>query len=284
MTPLFIHPLTSLQKFYNIINGELTQTRETRHSINPSTGKPNLPVPVSTISDLDAAVAAAKVAQKSWAKTTFTHRAELLNAFADELETYRSEFTTLLTTEQGKPGFLADDEFTRTIKTCRIVGTLRLDEELVYDEEGKTATVRYVPIGVTCALVPWNFPILLQMGKVIPALFAGNAIIVKPSPDTPYCGLKLVELASKFFPKGVVQGLSGGHELGPMFTEHPGIGKVSFTGSSATGKRVMASCAKTLKRVTLELGGNDAAIVCEDADLESTVAGVSPSPLTPTRA
>lgn len=96
----------------------------------------------------------------------------------------------------------------------------------------------------------------------------GNTIIIKPSPYTPYCGLKFGELARHFFPPGVVQVLSGGDDLGPMLTAHPDIDKVGFTGSVATGKKVMESCAKTLKRVTLELGGNDAAIICEDVDIE----------------
>ena len=113
------------------------------------------------------------------------------------------------------------------------------------------------------------------MGKMAAAVYAGNAIIMKPSPDTPYTGLKYVELANQFFPPGVVQALSGAHDLGTMCTAHLGIDKISFTGSIATGKKVMESCAKTLKRVTLELGGNDAAIVCEDVEVKKIVPKVS---------
>jgi len=120
------------------------------------------------------------------------------------------------------------------------------------------------------AIVPWNFPIQLACGKIAPALIAGNALILKPSPFTPYCGLKLGELAQQFFPPGVLQTLSGDDGLGPMLTSLPGIDKVSFTGSTATGKRVMESCSKTLKRVTLELGGKDPAIICADVDIKAT--------------
>jgi acyl-CoA reductase-like NAD-dependent aldehyde dehydrogenase len=105
------------------------------------------------------------------------------------------------------------------------------------------------------------------VGKIAPALVTGNTIIVKPSPFTPYCGLKIVELAQQFFPPGVVQGLSGDDNLGPWITAHPGIDKISFTGSTATGKKVMESASKTLKRITLELGGNDPAIICKDVDI-----------------
>lgn len=113
-----------------------------------------------------------------------------------------------------------------------------------------------------------NWPILLGLGKLGPALITGNTFIMKPSPYTPYCDLKLGELASRVFPPGVVQVLSGDDSLGPWITEHPGIDKIAFTGSTATGKLVAASCAKTLKRCVLELGGNDAAIVCSDVDID----------------
>jgi acyl-CoA reductase-like NAD-dependent aldehyde dehydrogenase len=253
----------------------LTSTSKTRRSPNPATGEPNLEAPVSTAQDLDKAVEAARKAGKAWARTTFDDRCQRILAYADALETYREEFVQLLIAEQGKFQPLANDEFDRTLKMVRTTPTLKLDEEVVEDGPEKRATVRYVPIGVTCGLVPWNYPLLLAMGKMIPAVYAGNTIIMKPSPDTPYGGLKLVELANQFFPPGVIQGLAGGHELGPMFTSHPGIDKVSFTGSIATGKAVMADCAKTLKRVTLELGGNDAAIICEDVDIEKTAPAVS---------
>ena len=232
-------------------------------------------MPSSTRNDLDDAVLAAKKAQKAWSKTTFEERRKRFHSYADALETYRNEFVDLLIAEQGKAWGLAQDEFNRTIRAIKNTAKLQLQEEVVEDTEERSATVRYVPIGVTCALIPWNYPLLLAWGKIAPALYTGNAIIVKPSPDTPYCSLKLAELGMQFFPPGVFQALSGGHDLGPMCTTHPGIDKISFTGSIATGKLVMESCSKTLKRITLELGGNDAAIVCEDVDFEKVVPPVS---------
>lgn len=249
----------------------MTTTAGTRQSLNPATGEPNPPVPLSTRQDLDDAVAAARKAQRVWAKTSFEERRTKLQAYVDAFETYRDDFVNLLIREQGKPYNFARDEVDRTATMIRATSKLELVEEVVEDDGQRSATLRYVPIGVTCGLVPWNYPLLLAWGKIAPAVYAGNAIIIKPSPDTPYGGLKLVELAMQFFPPGVIQVLSGGHDLGPMCTAHPGIDKISFTGSSATGRLVMESCSKTLKRVTLELGGNDAAIICEDVDIEETV-------------
>jgi acyl-CoA reductase-like NAD-dependent aldehyde dehydrogenase len=118
-------------------------------------------------------------------------------------------------------------------------------------------------------LVPWNYPVAISVAKLLSALLAGNTFILKPSEYAPYSGLKLAEVGSKVFPPGVLQALGGDASLGPLFTAHPDVAKISFTGSVATGKKVMAACASTLKRVTLELGGNDAAIICEDVDIDS---------------
>lgn len=143
-----------------------------------------------------------------------------------------------------------------------------------FQEKDKEVVVRYTPLGVAVGIVPWNFPITLAIGKIVPAVLTGNPIIIKPSPFTPAGNLKLCELAQRFFPPGVVQCLSGDDSLGPWLTSHPIPAKISFTGSTFTGKKVMESASKTLKRVTLELGGKDPAIICEDVDIEDTAAKV----------
>lgn len=139
------------------------------------------------------------------------------------------------------------------VQTLRALSGLEVEDETAEENDKRKVVVRYTPLGVAVGIVPWNFPIHLMCGKVAPALLTGNTIIIKPSPFTPYCGLKLGELAQQYFPAGVVQVLSGDDNLGPWLTSHPGPAKVSFTGSTATGKKVMESAAKTLKRVTLEL-------------------------------
>lgn len=138
--------------------------------------------------------------------------------------------------------------------------TVEDDEKIIYTE--------YTPLGVCAGIIPWNFPLVLSIGKIAPALLTGNAIIVKPSPFTPYTGLKVVEIMQEFFPPGLVQAVGGNNELGAQMCAHPDIAKISFTGSIATGKKVMETSAKTLKRVTLELGGNDASIILPDVDIK----------------
>jgi acyl-CoA reductase-like NAD-dependent aldehyde dehydrogenase len=173
--------------------------------------------------------------------------------------------------ESGKPAQTATVEVGLALAILRQTATLRLEPETIEDNDDRRAVLRYVPLGVGAAIVPWNWPLVLACGKIGPSMLTGNTVIMKPSPFTPYVGLKVGELAAKIFPPGVLQVLSGGDDLGPMLTEHPDIDKVSFTGSSATGKLVMKSCAATLKRVSLELGGNDAAVICDDIDIDNVV-------------
>lgn len=135
----------------------------------------------------------------------------------------------------------------------RALSDLELKEEVIEEDNEKEVIVRYTPLGVVVGIVPWNFPVQLACGKIAPSLLAGNPIIIKPSPFTPYCDLKLGEIGQNFFPPGVLQVLSGDDNLGPWLTSHPGPAKISFTGSTFTGKKVMESASKTLKRVTLEL-------------------------------
>ncbi|KAF2649760.1 aldehyde dehydrogenase-like protein [Lophiostoma macrostomum CBS 122681] len=252
----------------NIINNEFVSTPTTRHSIDPATDEPLYEVPVARQEDLDAAVEAARKAFPSWSKTSFEDRAKLLIAFADAIEENREELEKLQTLEQGKPLGLAQTEFTMTIQWLRTFATMELKDEVLQDDEDKIVYATFPPLGVCGGIVPWNWPVLLGIGKVGPALITGNTFIMKPSPYTPYCDLKLGELGMSIFPPGVFQVLSGDDNLGPWMTEHPDIDMISFTGSIPTGKRVAASCAKTLKRYVLELGGNDAAIVCDDVEIE----------------
>lgn len=165
----------------------------------------------------------------------------------------------------------AKAEVAAALQWIRTIVTFELPEEVVEEDDTKKVIVRYTPLGIAVGIVPWNFPIHLAAGKIAPSLITGNPIIIKPSPFTPYCDLKLGELAQQFFPPGVVQVLSGDDNLGPWLTSHPGPDKISFTGSTVTGKKVMESASKTLKRVTLELGGKDPTIVCSDVDI-ATVA------------
>lgn len=138
---------------------------------------------------------------------------------------------------------------------------MELKEEVILKDKIRTVIKRYTPIGVSAGIVPWNFPILLMIYKMIPAILTGNCVIIKPSPFTPLCTIRIIEAAQKHLPPGVLQCILGDDSLGPMITAHPDIDKIGFTGSTQTGRLVAKSCAATLKRLTLELGGNDPSIV-----------------------
>lgn len=150
-----------------------------------------------------------------------------------------------------------------------------LSDSVAHEDENLKIVNTHVPMGVVGAIAPWNFPLILSNLKIISSLITGNCVIVKPSPFTPYTTMKAIEYLKDVVPAGVLQVLNGGGDLGVAMTLHPGIAKISFTGSIATGRRVMANCAKTMKRVTLELGGNDAAIVCEDVDVPEVAGRVA---------
>ncbi|KAL9116171.1 MAG: hypothetical protein Q9227_000541 [Pyrenula ochraceoflavens] len=261
----------SFESFNNIVNGEPRSSKSTYNGIDPTTMKDLWDVPVATKDDIEDAVTAANKAFTSWSKTKWEDRVRMLGKFRDLLLSHDKEFQKLLMRETGKPTFLTSMEVSGMTRLFDWHESLKPLVE-VFEDDTKVITTRYVPLGVVAAICPWNFPITLSLGKIIPALLTGNCIIVKPSPFTPYTALKIVEIAQQIFPPGVVQVLGGDDTLGPQLVAHPNIHKISFTGSVATGKKVMQAAAPTLKRVTLELGGNDATIVLPDVD----VAAVAP--------
>lgn len=225
-------------------------------------------VPVADKDDLDKAVSHARAAFKQWSRTPFERRAELLLEYAAAIDSNREVLERLNVLETGKPMSLAKTEYDMVNLNLHTFATMELKDEILEEDDDRVIYSTRPPLGVCAGIAPWNWPAILSLGKVGPALMTGNCIIVKPSPYAPYGVLKLGELAMSIFPPGVVQVLSGNDDLGPWVTEHPDIDMVAFTGSIPTGKRVAASCARTLKRHVLELGGNDAAVVCEDVDLD----------------
>ncbi|KAK7582065.1 hypothetical protein V3481_014134 [Fusarium oxysporum f. sp. vasinfectum] len=266
-------------EFYNIIDGKLETTRETVHGINPSTLEKLAPLPLSTPEDVDRAVRAARKASEVWAGVPYRERQNIIAKFADGIEAIGESLAPLLVKEQGKSLAMAQMEVGMCANFLRGYAKLPEPEDVIEDKPGRRVITKYVPIGVAVGIVPWNVPVFLAGVKLGPALVAGNAVILKPSPFTPYCNLKIVELAQQYFPPGVVQALNGNDNLGPWLTAHPGVDKISFTGSTATGKKVMQSAAATLKRVTLELGGNDPAIICGDVDIKAVAPKIAFSSL-----
>lgn len=248
------------------IGGVAVSASKTAPVVNPATEEIIANAPSASREDLDAAVAAAQAAFPAWSRRPIAERQALVAAIGKKLEQSKEELMRLLTREQGKPRSGAEWELTGAIIWCSEIAKQALPVHIAEDSAERTVETRHVPIGVVGAITPWNYPILLAIWKVLPALLAGNAIIVKPSPYTPLATLKIGEMMRDVLPPGVFNVISGGNELGQWMTNHPDIGKISFTGSTQTGKRIMESAAGTLKRVTLELGGNDAAIVMPDVD------------------
>ncbi|KAK4987349.1 hypothetical protein LTR50_004684 [Elasticomyces elasticus] len=264
----------SWDSFSNIVDGKPRGASSHNNGINPATGEKLWDVPIGTQDDLNDAVDAAQKAFVSWSQVPMDERKEMIRKFIDLYTSYEKELTDLLCAETGKPRQFASREVKGTAQFLGYHTTVDLPEERTEDDE-KVLITRFTPLGVIGAICPWNFPLVLSTGKIAPALVTGNVIIVKPSPFTPYSALKVCEMAQQIFPPGVYQVLGGDDRLGPMMTQHPGIAKISFTGSIATGKRIMAACATTLKRVTLELGGNDASIILPDVDIEKVAPEVA---------
>ena len=236
--------------------------------LNPANEQVVAQAPDCSRTQLDAAVAAARAAFPAWSATPVAERRKALLAIAGVLAANLEDLKRLLTSEQGKPHADAVGDIMGGAYWCQAISSLDIPTTVVEDTAERRGETRHVPIGVVGAIAPWNFPIILAMFKVAPALLAGNTLVLKPSPFTPLTTLKIGELLRGVLPDGVLNIVSGGDDLGPWMTSHPGIDKISFTGSTATGRKVMASAATSLKRVTLELGGNDAAIVMPDVDVE----------------
>ncbi|MCY1198786.1 Phenylacetaldehyde dehydrogenase [compost metagenome] len=255
-----------VSEFVMTIGGDRVSTSSKDFAINPATEERICEFPMADRDHLERAVAAAQKAFPGWRDTRIEERQAAVSKLADVVEENMEAFIKLLTTEQGKPRAGAEWEIGGCIHWLREIAKQSLPEEIVRDEAAGRVVTRYTPIGVIGCITPWNFPLLLAVWKIAPALVAGNTVVLKPSPYTPLCTLWFGELAQKILPPGVLNIISGGNELGQWMTEHPGIGKISFTGSTATGRKVMQSASINLKRLTLELGGNDPAIVLPDVD------------------
>ncbi len=235
--------------------------------LNPATEDVVGQAPECSRDQLDAAVAAARRAAPEWRARPHSDRQDALRAIGAVLAGNAEELKLLLTAEQGKPHAAALAEIQAAAWWIGKVAQSDLPEAINDAMPGQRIVTRHVPLGVVGAIVPWNFPVLLAIWKIGAALLTGNTMVLKPSPYTPLTTLRLGELLREVLPAGVLNIVSGGDALGPWMSSHPGIDKISFTGSTATGRKVMESAAASLKRLTLELGGNDAAIVLPDANV-----------------
>jgi acyl-CoA reductase-like NAD-dependent aldehyde dehydrogenase len=255
-----------MREFKLLINGKLVSGAARLDVINPATEEVLAAAPRADRAQLNEAIAAAKAAFPAWSAKPIRERGVLLTKLADELGAGQDEFARLLTLEQGKPLSEAHWEIDFTIDVIRHYATLDLPNKVLKEDTRQKIVRQHIPLGVVAAIVPWNFPMLLLAIKLAPALLAGDTVVAKPAPTTPLTTLRFGEICGEILPAGVVNVIVDHNDLGDALSSHADVAKVAFTGSTATGKKVMVSAAGTLKRLTLELGGNDAAIVLDDVD------------------
>jgi acyl-CoA reductase-like NAD-dependent aldehyde dehydrogenase len=262
-----------MSEFVMTIAGEAAPTEATFDVVNPATGQPFAQAPDCTRAQLNAAFDAAAKAARDWKADEAARRAVLLQA-AEVLQSSMADLAPVLTAEQGKPLADANVEVIASAIWAQYFANLAMPNQVIQDDDTAYVELARRPLGVVAAITPWNFPLTLAFWKIAPALLAGNTLVLKPSPFTPLTTLKVGELLRGVFPPGVVNVVSGGDDLGALMTSHPVPRKISFTGSVETGKKVALSAAPDLKRVTLELGGNDPAIVLPDADPAAVTKGI----------
>lgn len=265
-----------MQSFELVIGGRQIETAQHADVMNPSTGETVGRMPMATVADAQAAIAAARAAFPAWAATPSAERAEALAAIAARIEDHAEELARLLTLEQGKPlgGLGSRFEIGGAVAWTRYTASLDLPVEVLQDTAEGRVELHRKPIGVVASITPWNWPVMIACWHIMPAVRTGNTVVIKPSPLTPLSTIRLVEIINAVLPPGVVNVITGDNDLGAILTTHPDVGKVVFTGSTPTGRKVMQSASATLKRLTLELGGNDAGIVLPDADPEAIAEGL----------
>ncbi|HPQ94082.1 MAG: aldehyde dehydrogenase family protein [Thiothrix sp.] len=260
-----------MNNFQLLIGGRLEDGSGSMDVVNPATEKPFAAAPVASEDQIDRAIAAARNAFDAWRETPFAERRDTLSRVIDAIASDRDELARLLTLEQGKPLSAAMGEVDTTLEYMRYFAGLDIPVEVIAEDADRKVEIHRVALGPVAAIVPWNYPLLLMAFKLPPALLAGNTVVLKPAPTTPLSALRFGALVADIVPPGVINVIAGGDEVGPRLTSDPRIAKISFTGSTATGHLIMASAASNLTRITLELGGNDPALILPDSDLEKVM-------------
>ncbi len=263
-----------------LIDGQfVTGEGQAEPILNPANGEQIAAVPEASFEQVNRAVNGAQRAFAQWSRTTPAQRSNLLLRLADLVERHAEEFAALESLNCGKP-YLAvlNDELPAVVDCLRFfAGAARCLQGPLAGEylEGHTSMIRRDPIGVVGSIAPWNYPLMMAAWKMAPVLAAGNTVVLKPSEQTPLTALRLAELASEIFPRGVINVICGrGESVGAPLVEHPLVRMVSLTGDIATGQKILQSAARTMKRTHLELGGKAPVIIFDDADLEAVVAGI----------
>jgi acyl-CoA reductase-like NAD-dependent aldehyde dehydrogenase len=271
-----------MKTYLNTLDGELAESENYFDSLNPATSEPLGRAPVSSRQQVAAAIAAARAAQPAWAALPDAQRKALMLQVAEIIKNNAPYLAEWVTREQGKPlGGVGPDQVPGArfeIWGCevwtQVPASLDLPVEVVFEDETRRDEVHRKPFGVVAAIAPWNWPLLIAIWQIIPSIRAGNTVVIKPSEYTTIGTLELVRLISAVLPKGVVNTISGPGEVGSWLVNDPGIDKIMFTGSTATGKKIAQAAAQNMIPATMELGGNDAAIVLPDADPKAIAMGL----------
>lgn len=262
--------------YKNVVNGTIVEPTTTFEVFNPATGESLGYAPISTPEEVKAAIATAKAAQPAWAARPDHERKQILMEVADVLTRNTHYLAEWITKEQGKPmaGPGSIFEMQACVGWTQVPASLDLPVEVVFEDETRRDELHRKPIGVVGAIAPWNWPLMIAIWQIIPSLRVGNTVVIKPSEYTTIGTLEMVRLMNEVLPKGVLNTISGDGSVGAELVKNQDIGKVMFTGSVATGKKIMATSAGNMTRLTLELGGNDAAIVLPDANPEEIAGGL----------
>jgi acyl-CoA reductase-like NAD-dependent aldehyde dehydrogenase len=263
-----------MSQYKMLIAGKLVEGGLTLEIINPATEKVFATVPRASKEDVMTAVAEAKSAQRLWKNVAESERRIVVNKIADAIAENAEELAEAITLEQGKVIDFSRMEVQFAEAFCRSLASHEFPVKVLEETETNRVEEHRNPLGVVAAIIPWNFPLLIAVYKLSPALVTGNAIILKPAPTTPVSTLILGQIIADIVPRGLVSVIVDNNDLGPVLTAHPDVSKISFTGSTPTGKAIMKNAANTMKRLTLELGGNDAAIVLDDADPKTIAPGI----------
>ena len=261
----------------NISAAKETHTPDTTFlSLNPSTLEVIGEVTNTSREEIDAKIEKAKKAQKLWSARPDAERKEILLQVAEALQQNSKELAEWITREQGKPlnGPGANFEMQACVGWTQVPASLDLPEEIVFEDETRKDVLYRNPIGVVAAIAPWNWPLMIAIWQIIPSLRMGNAVIIKPSEYTTFCSLEMIKVINTVLPEDVLQVITGRGEVGGYLTSHPEIGKIMFTGSIATGKKVIEASVKNMARLTLECGGNDAGIILPGLDVSKHINNV----------
>ncbi|MFO1264884.1 MAG: aldehyde dehydrogenase family protein [Rhodoferax sp.] len=271
-----------MKTYCNTVNNKIVDSERHFLSTNPATGEALGRVPHSTAEDVAQAVAAARAAQPAWAARPDAERKALTLKLAEVLGQHSEELASWVTREQGKPlGGVGPDQVPGArfeIFGCQawtqVTASLDLPADVVFEDDTRRDEMHRKPFGVIAAIAPWNWPLLIAIWQIIPSIRAGNTVVIKPSEHTSIGTLEMVRLLAAELPPGVINTVSGPGDVGAALVDHPGVDKIMFTGSGSTGARIAATAAKHLTPTTMELGGNDAAIVLPDADPKAMAMGL----------